>query len=236
MTKRLAAAGLLLCLLAPAAPAQRSAQAIADRINANYQRIRDASVDLTLDYSLLLFGCSGLRRLEGKGWFKAPDRIKAVLEGVTYYARGNRIRKIDEKGKRFYVRLLHAVDFTPGFHAGLMPYNFHLRVLRDDAEGIVIQGIPKPGILKNVTEVRFYIDPQRYTIEKLDLDLVDKNLSGRIHVTHQLIDDIWVPVGFEGTSALELRRNMLIGLRLRLFASNVQLNTKLSDRLFDPGF
>jgi len=236
MIKRTAAAALILCLLASTALAIRPAQAIVDKINANYQKIRDASVDLTLEYSLMLFGCSGLRRQQGKGWFKAPDRIKAVMEGVTYFARGNRIRKIDEKGKRFYVRLLHAVDFTPGFHAGLMPHNFRLRVLQDDQEGIIIQGIPKPGTLKNVTEVRFHIDPQRYTIEKLDLDLVDRNLSGQINVFHELIDGVWVPVGFEGTSALEIRDNLLIGLRLKLLAKNVRLNTGLAERIFDPGF
>jgi len=228
-------AGLMQAEAQAPAP-KRSAAAIIQKVNHNFLKIKDAAADITLDYSLFLFGCSGLRRMQGKGYFKSPDKIKAEIDGVTYFAIGNRIRKIDEKGKRFYVKLLYALDFTPGFHARLIPYNFYLTVLKDDQEGIVIEGTPKPGILKHVRKVIFHIDPQNYLLRKLDLDLTDRNLSGSINIDYEKIDGIWAPVGFEGTSAVALNSNFLIGIRIKLYGKNIKINTGLPDKLFDPGF
>lgn len=214
----------------------RPATAIIEKANSNFLKIKDATADLTLDYSLFIFGCSGLHRMRGKGFYKSPDKIKAALNKVTYYARGNRIRKIDEKGKKFYVKLLNALDFSPGFHAGLIPHNFKLAVIKDDKDEIIIEGIPKPGILKHVTKVLFHIDPQGYLLRKLDLTLSNRALSGTIKIDYEKIKGLWVPVGFEGTTAIELRENALIGMRIKLRGKNIKINTGLSNNLFDPGF
>ncbi len=242
MRKRLALL-LLACLgtgllqVKAEAPApKRSAAAIIEKVNHNFLKIKDAAADITLDYSLILFGCSGLRRMQGKGYFKSPDKIRAEIEGVTYFATGNRIRKIDEKGKRYYIKLINALDFSPGFHAGLIPYNFYLKVIKDETDEIVIEGIPKPGVLKHVRKVIFHIDPQDYLLRKLDLDLTDRNLSGSINIDYEKIDGIWAPVGFEGTSAVALNSNFLIGIRIKLYGKNIRINTGLPDKLFDPGF
>ena len=229
--------GLLLFQTEARAPApKRSASAIIEKVNHNFLKIKDASMDLKLDYILFLFGCSGLQRLEGKAYYKSPDKIKATLNKITYFARGNRIRKIDEKGKRFYVRLINSLDFSPGFHAGLIPHNFSLKVLRDEKKEIVIEGIPKPGIMKNVTKVIFYIDPKEYLLRKLDLALANKNLSGGIKINYRKIEGLWVPVGFYGRTAIELRDNALVGMGIRLKGENFKINTGLPDKLFDPDF
>ncbi len=220
--------------LAPA-PA-RSAAAIIEKANSNFLKIKDATADLTLDYSLFLFGCSGRNRMRGKGFYKSPDKIKATLDKVTYFARGNRIRKIDEKGKKFYVKLINSLNFGPGFHLGLIPHNFKLSVIKDDKDGIIIQGIPKPGILKHVTKVLFHIDPEGYLLRKLDLTLSRKALSGTIKIDYEKIKGLWVPVGFEGTTAIELRENALVGVRIKLRGKNVKINMGLPNNLFNPGF
>ena len=207
-----------------------------ERLNQHFFRIRDASADITLDYSLFLFGCSGLQRQQGKGFFKSPDRIKAELNNVTYFARGNRMRKIDENGKRWHVKLLNAPDFSVGFNPRLMTYNFDLTVLQDDGQRIVLRGIPRPGTLKNVKMVLFYLDPEEGLLRELDVKFVNERLAGRIKIDYQKIEDIWVPTGFHGQSAVTLYSNALIGMNIRLKGENIRINTGLSDRLFDPGF
>jgi hypothetical protein len=215
---------------------QRSASEIIERLSENFSKIKDAAFDITLDYNLFLFGCSGLRRSQGRGYFKYPDKIKATLEKEIYFARGNRIRKIDGEGKRFYVKFVNSLDFSPGFHPGLIPHNFNLSVVKDDKNEIVLQGIPKPGILKNVIAVNFHIDPQEYLLRKLDLILINKNLSGKIDIDYKKIKGIWVPIGFHGTSAIELQNFSLVGLGISLKGENMKINNGLSDKLFNPGF
>jgi outer membrane lipoprotein-sorting protein len=215
---------------------QGSAEQIIARVNKNLQQIKDATADITLDYNLCFFGCSGLRRMKGRGYYKYPDRIKSELEGITYFARGNRIRKIDEKGKMFYVKLINSLDFAPGFHAGLIPYNFRLRLLKDSKDEILIEGIPKPGTLKHITKVIFHIDPREYLLRKMDLTLSNRSLSGSIKIDYQKIQSYWVPVGFHGTTAIEIRDNMLVGMGIRLKGENFKINTGLPNKLFDPGF
>ena len=217
-------------------PPGRSAESIIEKVNQNILKIKDASADITLDYTLYIFGCSGLNRLKGKAYYKSPDKIKATLNQATYFAKGNKIRKIDEKGKKLYIRLLHSLDFSPGFHAGLIPFNFFLKVIKDDPDEIEIEGIPKPGILKNVEKVVFYIDPKEYLLRKLDLIMVNKSLSGTIRIDYQKIEGLWVPVGFYGKTAFEVRENALVGMGIRLEGKNFEINTSLTDKLFDPGF
>ena len=249
MKKKLLLISLLLCFIvficgypSPAQPQisknppeGRVAEIMA-RVNHNFLKIKDAVMDLKLDYILFLFGCSGRQRLEGKGYYKSPDKIKAVVNDATYYVRGNQIRKIDENGKKYYVKLLHSLDFSPGFHAGLIPHNFFLTLTKDEPDQIILEGIPKPGVLKNVTKVIFYVDPKEYLLRELDIILVNKNLSGRIKIDYQKINDLWVPIGCYGTSAIEIRNNALVGMGIRLKGENTKINIDLSDHLFDPGF
>lgn len=209
---------------------------IMDKISAHFNNLKNATADITIDYNLYLFGCSGNRRMQGKGWWKYPDKIKAVMDGVTYFAKGNRIRKIDEKGRKHYIKMLNSINFAPGFHPGLIPYNFNLTLLEDGKEDIVIEGIPKPGTLKNVTKVIFHIDPQDYLIRYLDITVINDRLSGKMYIDYEKIDGIWVPVGFHGKSAIELSSNILVGLGITLKGENIKLNTGLPDKIFNPGF
>jgi hypothetical protein len=118
----------------------------------------------------------------------------------------------------------------------LIPYNFFLTVIKDNPDEIVIEGIPKPGILKNVEKVIFHIDPKEYLLQKLDLILVNKNLSGTIRIDYQKIKGLWVPVGFYGRTAVEIGNGALVGMGIRLKGKNFKINTGLPDKLFDPGF
>ena len=215
---------------------KRSAEEVVNRAAENFMKIKDASADIVLDWNLYFFGCSGLRRFKGHGYFKSPDKIQAELEKVNYYFIGNRMRKVDEKGKRFYVRLVNSLDFSPGYNPRLIPHNFTLSILKEDAEDIAIEGTPKPGVLKNVTKVVFHIDPKEYLLRSLDLTLADKRFSGSIKVDYQKIDGIWVPVGFKGRSAIEIRSNSLAALDISLRGENFKINPGLPDKIFEPGF
>jgi hypothetical protein len=231
-------AALMLLILSPShsATSEERVGEIMDKISAHFDNLKDATADITIDYNLYLFGCSGNRRMQGKGWWKYPDKIKSTMDGITYFAKGNRIRKIDEKGKRLYIRMLNSVNFAPGFHPGLIPYNFYLTLLQDGEEEIIIKGIPKPGTLKNVTKVIFHIDPKEYLIRYLDITVINDRLSGKMYIDYEKIDGIWVPVGFHGKSAIELASNMLVGLGIKLKGENIKLNTGLPDKIFNPGF
>jgi hypothetical protein len=216
--------------------AARTPEEIVNKINANFIKIKDAAADITMDTSLHIFGCSGLTRFQGKGYYKAPDKIKAALNKETYFARGNRIRKIDEKGKKWYVKLFNALDFSPGFNPMLIPHNFYLTLVKDGTDEIILEGNPKPGVLKNVKKVFFRIDPHGYLLRRIDLVLVHSWLNGSIDICYQEIDGLCVPVGFKGRSAIELRAGILVGLDIELRGENIRLNKGQPDRLFDPGF
>jgi len=227
---------ILLLYISAAQSSQPRINEIMNKISAHFKNLKDATADITIDYNLYLFGCSGSRRMQGKAWWKYPDKIKAVMDGVTYFAKGNRMRKIDEKGQKIFVRMVNSVNFAPGFNPKLIPYNFYLTLLEDGKEDIVIEGIPKPGVLKNVTKVVFHIDPKEYLIRSLDITVVNYRLSGTINIDYEKMDGIWVPVGFQGNAAIELTSNLLVGLGIKLKGENIKLNAELSDKLFDPGF
>lgn len=214
---------------------KRISQVIA-KLKANFAKIKYAETHVTIDYNLHLFGCSGNRRLSGKAYYRYPYKIKAIIDGVTYFANKNRIRKIDKKGKRWYVRLINSINFKPGFHPGLIPYNFHLKLLKDDKNNILIEGLPKPGTLKNVTKIIFRIDPKESLLREMDLTLVNKRLSGKIFVDYKKIEGIWVPIGFHGKSAIEISKNFLVGLDMKFKGTRIKLNKKLPDKFFNPGF
>lgn len=213
-----------------------SPEEIINKVNSNFSKIRDGEGDITLDTRLFVVGCSGLQRSCGHFWFQAPDRLKIALDGTTYFAQGNDIRKIDADGKHFYVRLLNAPDLAPGFNPDLITYNFNLKITGTSTGEVVLEGTPKPGVLKNAKKVIFYVDTDRYLLKRLYVVFDNKRLSGAIDIDYQLINNIWVPVGFHGKTALELTTNILAGLGMTLNSSNVRINLGLPDRLFEAGF
>jgi hypothetical protein len=209
---------------------------IVEQMNSAFQRIKDAQADLDLEYDIHLFGCTGVRRVKGKGYYKFPDKIKTTIDQSTYFAEGNRVRKIDPDGKKFYVKLIDALDFSIGFHPGLIAHNFNLSVVEKKKEELVLLGIPKPGILKNARKVYFYIDPDNLTLKGLDVKFSDKRLDGRIVINYKTVNGIIAPVGFQGNSALVLANGILVGMSLKLSGSNLKLNCGLPAKIFDPGF
>lgn len=229
-------AGLCLTLNQSTSSA-RSAASVINRVNQNFSKIKDTVADFTLDYNMHFFGCSGNRRFTGKLYYKYPDSLKIAIDDFdTYFATGNRIRKIDKNGKKFYVTFLNSLDFKVGFNPKLITENFYLKILQDNKEGIVIEGLPKPGILKNITKVTFHINPQEYLLRKLDLEMNNKRLSGSILINYEKIKGIWVPSGFQGNTAIEIRSRFLVGLDLSLEGNNFKINSGPPKELFDPGF
>ncbi|MEA3494288.1 MAG: hypothetical protein U9R38_07915 [Candidatus Margulisiibacteriota bacterium] len=220
-------------VLLTSAFAQRTPEKIVDKVKANFLKIKDAKGDLILDYNLCLFGCAGTRRLSGEAYYMAPDKLWGTNQhGNSYYARGNRILKVTKDGKKYNIKLLNAPNLAPGFHPGIIPYNFNLTLIKDDAEEIVIEGIPKPGILKNITKVTFYIDPKEYLLRKLHLTLINNRLSGDVFIKYKKIKGIWVPYETYGKSAIELSNHALIGLGFKLKTKNIKINTGFSGKSF----
>ncbi|MBN2058511.1 MAG: hypothetical protein JW782_06930 [Candidatus Saganbacteria bacterium] len=230
----------ILCFILLAATAWAAAlpepEQVIERFDRQFSRFQDAFGDITLDAALHLFGCSGNQRFAGKAYFKAPDKIRAELNGTTYFARANDIRKIESNGKRWYVKLINALDFHPGFNPRLIPFNFKLKTISASSEEVVIAGWPKPSVLKNVKQVNFHFDKQRDLLTKLDIILVNERLNGVIDIDYELIDGVWTPTGFKGRSAIELRPGILVGLDISLKGSNIVLNQGISDEVFNPGF
>ncbi len=214
----------------------KEAAEIVEKINKNYSKIKDATADITIDYNLHLLGCSGHKRVYGNGHYKAPERLQGTIDGDTYWVKGNDIRKSRRDGQKFYVRLINSLDFSVGLHPGLMTHNFYLKVIKKDKEEIVMEGIPKPGILKNAKKVMFYIDPQRYLLREIDVIFPNPFLGGRIKIEYEKIQGLWVPVGCHGESAIELRNSILIGYGFKLSSQNMNINTGLGDKLFEAGF
>lgn len=217
------------------AAALTPAQIIA-RVDRNYAKIKDATANITLEYRLYIFGCSGRHALKGKGYFKSPDKIKASLDGVTYFARGNKFRKIDAKGKKWFVKLINAIDFRVGYNPKLILHNFRLKVIEQNDEQIVLEGYPKPGILKNVKKVLFHIDPQEYLLRELDVKFHNERLGGKLKIEYQKIKGIWTPVSFSGQSAVVIRDGFMAGMDIKLSGENIKINTGLPDKLFEAGF
>jgi len=226
---------ITLCLVLIAPLSALTPEELVDKLNANFSRMKDGRTEITLDTSLQLLGCGGLNRQTGYLWFKAPDKVKAIVGKETYFIRGNRIRKIDGQGKRFYVTLLHAPDFTPGFNPKLMTYNFRLKTIKESSTEVVLAGIPKPGTLKNVRKVLFRIDPVNCLLTAMDLTL-NGGLSGRVNLKYETVNGITVPYTCYGKSALEIFSGSLVGLVFNLSGQKLVINSGLPDSLFDPGF
>lgn len=226
---------LLTILILPCSASSRIDQII-NNLKSNYDQIKTAQADITLDFSLMLLGCAGTQRWKGSFYYKYPDKIRASIDSTTYYAQGNKIRKIDDKGKRYYIQLLNAIDMSAGFHAGVLKPNFDLKIIKDGPDEIVLEGLPKPGVLKNTQKVIFFIDPKRKIIEKFNIYFKNCAPSGTIFIDHQKINNIWAPIGFHGKTAIEVAGGSLVGLQIKLIGTKVRINAPLSNSLFNPGF
>ena len=55
-------------------------------------------------------------------------------------------------------------------------------------------------------------------------------------VEYEKLDGLYIPTGFHGKTAIELKGGFLVGLGIKLKGENIQINTGLPDKLFDPGF
>jgi hypothetical protein len=225
---------MLFCLIIPA-HAALTPEELVNKLNEKFSRVKDAQADIVLDMGLQIFGCGGMQNKRGRFWFKAPDKIKIILGRDVYFIRGNFIRKIDGEGRRFYVRLLHTPDFSPGFNPRLITHNFNLKIIGETTGEVVMEGLPKPGVLKNVKKVTFHIDPKENLLLSLDIS-ISQGIRGRAVIKYEKIEGLWVPVGTYGKSALEINGGFLAGFLFNLKGENVKINTGLSDRLFDPGF
>ncbi len=233
--KNIAVFLLLITLTFPCSASQRVNQII-NNLKSNYDQIKTAQADITLDLNLMVFGCSGLQRFEGAFYYKYPNKIRTSVNGTTYYAEGNRIRKVDDKGKRYYIKLLNAIDMGRGFNADVLKHNFNFKIVKDNPNEIILDGLPKPEVLKNTKNIFFYIDPKKKIVKKFDIFFKNRMISGTIHLDHQKISNIWVPIGFHGRTAIEVVGGNLVGLKIRLIGKNVRVNQALSDKLFNPGF
>lgn len=206
------------------------------KFNQKFARINDAQAEIILDAGLQLFGCSGIQHWKGQGYFKNPDKIKVVLNETTFFARGNQIRKIEENGKRYYIKLINALDFKSGFGPQLITDNFKLSIIKETSQEIVVEGLPKPGILKNAKKVTFSFDPQEFLLRKIFVAFENQKLSGTIHVDYKKIDGRFVPTSFHGKTAVEIAGSSLAGLLLRMDSKNIRVNSGLLSGFFDPGF
>ncbi len=212
-----------------------SPEEIVNRLVVNFSKVRDASADLTLDTSLQILGCGGVHRQKGQLLFKAPDRVKARVDRDQYFIKGNSIRKIDGEKKCYYIRLIHAPDFSPGFNPRLMTHNFNLKVFAKTTDEVVMEGLPKPGVLKNVKKVVFHVDPRENLLRSMDLS-IRQGIKGKVFITYEKMGGLWVPVRVHGKSALELSGGFLVALFFDLKGENFKVNAGLPDKQFEPGF
>ena len=226
---------LILLLLIPLsyAPPKHTTEEVISKFNGHFQKIKNARADITLETSLQIFGCGSTLRQKGYGIFKSPDKIKAVLDLTTYLIKGNFIRRIEPEGKLYHIRLIHAPDFSAGFGPNLIPHNFYLKIIKDSAEEIIIEGTPKPGILKNVKKVYFHFDPKEYLLHELKMTFENKSIKGEAKIRYEKINGLWVPVETFGRSAIEANSGTLIGFNFRLKGKNLKINSGVSEAEFN---
>lgn len=212
-----------------------SPEELVQKVNDNFLRIGDAQGEIDLDVGLQLLGCGGLQRQKGAFFYKAPDKLKITLNGDTYYLRGNSIRKVDREHKRYYVRLLYVPDFSVGFTPRLISHNFTLKLIKEDTAEAWLEGLPKPGVLKNVKRVVFKIDTRENLLREMELFL-RQNITGRVKIDYGRFGGLSAPTATHGRSALELNNGLLVGLLFNLKGEKIRLNSGIPDRVFDPGF
>jgi len=205
---------------------------VIDRLSTEFIKIKDIRTDYTLETNLFLLGCGGTLRQKGYGLYKYPDNLKIVMNGITYIFKGNQIKRIDAERKITYWRFANSPDFSIGYTPRLMSHNFYLTIVKSGANEIALEGLPKPGVLKNVNKVTFYVDPVKWLLKRLDISFRNKSLSGYADVNYEKIDGIWAPVGTAGKSAFQASNNALIGFGFRLRGENMQVNSGISDSDF----
>jgi hypothetical protein len=208
------------------------AQKLVEKVEQQFSRIRDARADFTLDTNLYLFGCVGFNRLNGVLYYKAPDLIKCTLNKDTWLFKGNFIRKTDAQGKATYYRLINAPDLSVGFTPRLIYHNFNLKVIRESSREVAIEALPKPGVLKNVIKVIFYIDPAESLLRGMDMVFENKSIHGKADIKYGKIGDIWIPISTAGESAFESKAGYLIGFSFSLKGKDFHINTGLTDNDF----
>lgn len=217
----------------PGTTALHDPQEIVKRLNDKFQLIHDARADFKLETSLQIFGCAGSQWQAGELLFKAPDNIKIRINGYTYIFKGNFGRRFDPDGKEYWVRFVHAPDFSIGFHPGLLSHNFYLTIIKDDPAEIIMEGLPKPGVLKNVNKVTFHIDPREDLLRSMDISFHNVFISGRAAIDYEKVNDLWVPISTYGKSAFEPRSGFLIGFSFKLIGSNFKINTDIPTSEFN---
>lgn len=234
--KKLALVLLTLVLTFSSAYGVLRPEEVISKFKEKFDRIKDAQADIVLDAGLQLFGCSGIQQWKGRGYYKNPDKIKVELGDAIYFANGNQIRKTEKSGKHYYVKLLNSLDFQAGFGPQLITENFNLTLIKETSREIAIEGIPKPGILKNAKIITFYFDPQEFLLRKIFVAFENKKFSGAIELDYKKIDGRFVPTSFHGKTAVEMAGSSLAGLLIRLNSKEISVNSGLLSALFDPGF
>jgi hypothetical protein len=218
----------LMC--SPVATFKTDPVALFSKVSAQFGQIKDAEGEFRLETKLYLFGCSGTTVYEGPAYYKYPDRIKVTVKNKTsYMAQGNYIRKTDPQGKITYYKILYAPDCSIGYRPELVPYNFNLKTIAESSTEVAIEGLPKPGVLKNVKRVIFYIDPSENLLSKIDIIFSNDNISGNAVIYYQKVNGLTVPVATEGKSAFQLRTGALISFSFKLTSSNMKVNAGVSE-------
>jgi outer membrane lipoprotein-sorting protein len=227
---------LVLYLLFLTLPCEaRTPEEIVNKLNENFTKIKNAQAEIALDTSLQILGCGGVTRQKGTFFFKAPDKIKCFIGRDEYYVKGNSIRKIDAERKRYYIRLIHAPDFSMGFSPRLVTHNFNLKIVKETTDEVIMEGIPKPGVLKNTKKVVFHVDTKENLLRSMDISL-SQGFKGRAFIKYEKIGGLWVPVQTFGKSALEINGGFLAAFIFDLKGKNFKINAGLPDKAFEPGF
>jgi hypothetical protein len=221
-------------LSSPSTSFKTDPRVLFSKVATRFGEIKDAQGDFRLETKVYLFGCSGTTVYEGPAYYKYPDRIKVTVKNKTsYMAQGNIIRKTDPQGKITYYKILYAPDCSIGYRPELVPYNFDLKTIAESSAEVVIEGLPKPGVLKNVKRVVFHIDPAEYLIRKLDIIFTNEYISGSAVIHYAKVDGLVVPVATEGKSAFQLRTGALVGFDFKLTSGQMKVNAGVPDRVFD---
>ena len=196
------------------------------KVSSHFGKMKDAEGDFRLETRLYLFGCSGTTVYEGHAYYRYADSILVkVNDKRAYLAQGNYIRKTDAEGKITYYKILYAPDFGIGYRPEAIPHNFILKTVAENSLEVAVEGQPKPGVLKNVKKVVFYIDPSQNLLTKMDIFFTNENISGNAVIHYQKVDGLVVPVATEGRSAFALRSGALVGFGFKLTSSNIKVNS-----------
>ncbi len=202
------------------------------KVSGRFGEIKDAQGNFRLETHLYLLGCSGTTIYEGPAYYKYPDRILVKVKKTSYFAQGNIIRKTDPQGRKTYYKILYSPDCTIGYRPEVVPFNFDLKTIAESSTEVVIEGLTKNVVLKNVKKVIFYVDPSQNLLKKMDLLFTNEHISGNAVIYYQKVDGLVVPVATEGRSAFQLSSGALIGFGFKLTSSSMKVNAGVPDSVF----